>query len=43
MPLSTCYVGGARRSGLLLGFGGFDERTLVAATRTLGEVLRARR
>jgi GntR family transcriptional regulator/MocR family aminotransferase len=38
--LSTCYVGRARRSGLLLGFGGADEQTLIAATRTLGEVLR---
>ena len=40
-PLSTCYAGPARRSGLLLGFGGSDERQLAAATRTLGEVLRA--
>ena len=40
--LSTCYAGDARRSGLLLGLGGADERTLRAATRTLGEVLRAR-
>jgi GntR family transcriptional regulator/MocR family aminotransferase len=39
--LSTCYVGAAGRSGLLLGFGGSDERTLAAATRVLGEVLRA--
>ena len=43
MALSTCYVGKRRRNGLLLGFGGFDERTLVAATRTLGDVLRSRR
>lgn len=41
--LSTCYAGGARRSGLLLGFGGSDERTLAAATRVLGEILRAPR
>jgi GntR family transcriptional regulator/MocR family aminotransferase len=39
--LSTCYAGDARRSGLLLGFGGSDERALEAATRTLGEVLRS--
>jgi GntR family transcriptional regulator/MocR family aminotransferase len=39
--LSTCYAGPARRSGLLLGFGGFDEAHLAEATRRLGEVLRA--
>jgi GntR family transcriptional regulator/MocR family aminotransferase len=39
--LSKCYIGPTRRNGLLLGFGGFDERTLMAATKTLGEVLRA--
>jgi GntR family transcriptional regulator/MocR family aminotransferase len=38
--LSTCYVGTARRSGLLLGFGGSTERQLLEATRVLGEVLR---
>jgi GntR family transcriptional regulator/MocR family aminotransferase len=38
---STCYAGPTRRSGLLLGFGGFDEQQLEAATQTLGEVLRA--
>jgi GntR family transcriptional regulator/MocR family aminotransferase len=38
--LSTCYAGEARRSGLLLGFGGSDEGTLAAATQTLGEILR---
>jgi GntR family transcriptional regulator/MocR family aminotransferase len=38
--LSTCYLGAARRPGLLLGFGGFDEGTLAAATRTLGALLR---
>jgi GntR family transcriptional regulator/MocR family aminotransferase len=37
--LSTCYAGSQRRSGLLLGFGGSDERRLAGATRTLGEVL----
>jgi GntR family transcriptional regulator/MocR family aminotransferase len=40
--LSTCYLGDERRSGLLLGFGGFDERSLLAATRTLGLALRDR-
>jgi GntR family transcriptional regulator/MocR family aminotransferase len=38
--LSTCYLGPARRPGLLLGFGGFDEAALASATRTLGGVLR---
>ncbi len=38
--LSTCYAGPARRSGLLLGFGGSTERRLLEATRVLGEVLR---
>ncbi len=41
--LSLCFMGPARTSGLLLGFGGFDEHTLIAATRTLAEVLRNRR
>jgi GntR family transcriptional regulator / MocR family aminotransferase len=41
--LSTCYMGtAARRSGLLLGFGGSTERRLVEATRILGQVLRER-
>lgn len=40
-PLSTCYAGGAGRSGLLLGFGGWDERRLAEATRVLGEILSA--
>jgi len=39
--LSKCYIGPIRSNGLLLGFGGFDERTLLAATKTLGEVLRS--
>ncbi len=39
-PLSTCYLGDDRRSGLLLGFGGSDERQIATATRTLGTVLR---
>jgi DNA-binding transcriptional MocR family regulator len=38
--LSTCYAGTARRSGLLLGFGGSTARRLVEATRVLGEILR---
>ena len=38
--LSTCYAGAARRSGLLLGFGGSDEDRLETATRRLGEILR---
>lgn len=41
--LWSCYYGtGARRQGLLLGFGGSTERALLEATRTLGEVLRDR-
>lgn len=40
MPLSSCYAGAGRQQGLLLGFGGFDERTLIAAAKTLGDVLR---
>ena len=39
MPLSACYQGASARPGLLLGFGGFDERRISQATRTLGEVL----
>jgi GntR family transcriptional regulator/MocR family aminotransferase len=38
--LSPCYLGPGRRSGLLLGFGGFPERRIAAATRELGAVLR---
>jgi GntR family transcriptional regulator/MocR family aminotransferase len=38
--LSTCYAGPARRSGLLLGFGGSTERRLLEATQVLGTVLR---
>jgi GntR family transcriptional regulator/MocR family aminotransferase len=38
--LSTCYAGTARRSGLLLGFGGSTGRRLLQATASLGEVLR---
>lgn len=37
--LSDCYATGAKRPGLLLGFGGSDEQRLLAATRVLGEVL----
>ena len=43
MALSGCFIGPVRTNGLLLGFGGFDEHTLIDATRTLGEVLRNRR
>jgi GntR family transcriptional regulator / MocR family aminotransferase len=38
--LSTCYVGRASRSGLVLGFGGANERQIARAARTLGGVLR---
>jgi GntR family transcriptional regulator/MocR family aminotransferase len=37
--LSTCYAGKQTRSGLVIGFGGASERRLLAACRTLGEVL----
>jgi GntR family transcriptional regulator/MocR family aminotransferase len=38
--LSSCFLGAPRRSGLLLGFGGSDERSIAAATRSLGAMLR---
>jgi GntR family transcriptional regulator/MocR family aminotransferase len=38
-PLSDCYESRARRQGLLLGFGGFDEKTLIAATQTLAAAM----
>jgi GntR family transcriptional regulator/MocR family aminotransferase len=38
--LSSCYAGSAWRSGLLLGFGGWDARRIADATRALGTVLR---
>jgi GntR family transcriptional regulator/MocR family aminotransferase len=41
--LSTCYVGDQPRSGLVLGFGGASERRILAACKTLGEVLRLHR
>ena len=41
-PLSACYAGKVRRNGLLLGFGGTDEKALATATRALGAILRAR-
>jgi GntR family transcriptional regulator/MocR family aminotransferase len=41
--LSTCYVGDHPRSGLVLGFGGASERRIIAACKTLGEVLRQSR
>ena len=37
-PLSSCYVG-RPKSGLILGFGGAEERKLMAAARKLGEIL----
>jgi GntR family transcriptional regulator/MocR family aminotransferase len=39
MSLSACYHGENARPGLLLGFGGFDERRIAHATRVLGEIL----
>lgn len=43
MSLSVCFAGPTHAQGLLLGFGGFDERSLLAGTRTLGDVLHGRR
>jgi GntR family transcriptional regulator/MocR family aminotransferase len=37
--LSRCYLGAERRTGLLLGFGGFTEGRIAYAARALGEVL----
>jgi GntR family transcriptional regulator/MocR family aminotransferase len=39
-PLSTCYAGRRSHPGLILGFGGASERRLVAACKTLGDVIR---
>jgi len=40
--LSSCYTGRTkRRSGLVLGFGGADERHTARAVRTLGGIIRA--
>ncbi len=39
MALSTCYMTRPAVQGLLLGFGGFDERRISSATRALGELL----
>ncbi len=39
--LSTCYAGRRARSGLILGFGGSDERRIGEAVETLREVIRA--
>jgi GntR family transcriptional regulator/MocR family aminotransferase len=38
--LSTCYVGKAARSGLILGFGGADERKIKVAAQALSKVIR---
>jgi GntR family transcriptional regulator/MocR family aminotransferase len=38
--LSTCYAGRRARSGLVLGFGGSDERRLGEAVETLRGVIR---
>ncbi|HEX8411012.1 MAG TPA: PLP-dependent aminotransferase family protein [Thermoanaerobaculia bacterium] len=37
--LSTCYAGRNPRNGLILGFGGASERRIIAACRTLGELV----
>jgi len=40
-PLSSSYLGNERASGLLLGFGGWDDRRIAAATKALGATLDA--
>ena len=42
-PLSECYLGRARLSGLVLGYGGFDEETIRAGVRLLRQVVDATR
>jgi GntR family transcriptional regulator / MocR family aminotransferase len=42
-PLSTCYAGDTARTGLLLGFGGSDETTLVSGVRALSALIRTLR
>jgi len=42
-PLSTCYAGDTARSGLLLGFGGSDEKTLISGVRALSALVRTMR
>lgn len=39
--LSTCYAGKHSRSGLILGFGGANERRIRAAAQTLDQVIRS--
>ena len=39
IALSSCHLGAKRQSGLLLGFGGANERRIARAVRTLSEVL----
>ena len=39
MPLSTCYLGGAPRQGLVLGYGGTSAAEMPAAVRRLRAVL----
>jgi GntR family transcriptional regulator / MocR family aminotransferase len=40
-PLSRCYLGRATRMGLVLGFGGADEREIERAVETLADVIRS--
>jgi GntR family transcriptional regulator/MocR family aminotransferase len=39
--LSACYAGKHSRSGLILGFGGANERRIRSAAQTLGNVIRS--
>ena len=38
--LSTCYAGKTKRSGLILGFGGFNERAMQSAMQKLATLIR---
>jgi hypothetical protein len=35
MPLSACYLGPARRQGLVLGYGGVGKTEIASAVRRL--------
>ena len=39
IALSSCYAGKRPRQGLILGFGGSNERRTMAATKTLGALI----
>ena len=41
LPLSDCYAGSNRRTGLVIGFGGGSEHQISAACRKLGEIVKS--